>query len=111
MLLPDVATCGYNIRMASVGIRQLKNQLSRYVAMTKRGQRVLVTEHGRVVAELIPPSAQHSDALSGYRRLIAERRVTPASEPGDPLEGLELMRTRLPKGAAAALIAEDRDER
>jgi len=97
--------------MASVGIRQLKNELSRYVAMIKRGERVLVTEHGRVVAELTPPSAPHGDALSGYRRLIAEHRVTQARDAGDPLEGVELLRTRLPKGAAAALISEDRDER
>ncbi len=97
--------------MTSVGIRQLKNQLSRYVAMTKRGERVLVTEHGRVVAELKPPSAPQGDALSGYRRLIAEHRVAQARESGDPLEGVELMRTKLPKGAATALIAEDRDER
>ena len=106
-----MATCSYNQGVASVGIRQLKNQLSRYVAMTKRGERVLVTEHGRVVAELTPPSAHPADSLLGYRRLIAERRVTPARASGDPLEGVELLRSRLPKGAAASLVDEDRDER
>ncbi len=96
--------------MTSVGIRQLKNQLSRYVAMTKRGERVLVTEHGRVVAELVPPAATKGDALAGYRRLIAEHRVAQARESGDPLEGVELLRVRLPKGTAAALVADDRGE-
>ncbi|MBP8274829.1 MAG: hypothetical protein KAY59_10380 [Acidobacteria bacterium] len=34
-----------------------------------------------------------------------------APRSGDPLEGVELLQTRLPKGSAAALVAEDREER
>lgn len=97
--------------MVSVGIRQLKNQLSRYVAMTKLGERVLVTEHGRVVAELTPPATSQVEPLDSYRRLTAEHGITPARETGDPLEGIELLRTRLPRGTAALLIQEDRVDR
>jgi prevent-host-death family protein len=41
--------------MSSVGLRELKNRLSEYVARAKGGEAVSITDRGRVVAELIPP--------------------------------------------------------
>lgn len=38
-----------------VGIRELKNKLSEYIRRVKKGQTVIVTERGNVVAQLIPP--------------------------------------------------------
>ena len=43
--------------MRAVGLRELKNRLSEYVRIASRGERVLVTNHDRVVAELVPPAA------------------------------------------------------
>jgi antitoxin (DNA-binding transcriptional repressor) of toxin-antitoxin stability system len=40
----------------SVGIRELKNRLSDYVRAVRRGDRILVTDRGVVVAELGPPT-------------------------------------------------------
>ncbi|MDQ2883800.1 MAG: type II toxin-antitoxin system prevent-host-death family antitoxin [Actinomycetota bacterium] len=40
--------------MESVGIRELRQHASRYVAMAKAGQRVPVTERGKLVAYLVP---------------------------------------------------------
>ena len=40
-----------------VGIRELKNRLSEYVRVANAGERVLVTDRDRVVAELIAPQA------------------------------------------------------
>jgi len=44
--------------MKSVGIRELKNQLSKYLQLVQRGQSVLVTDRGRGVAELRPLTRQ-----------------------------------------------------
>ncbi|MFV1959208.1 MAG: type II toxin-antitoxin system Phd/YefM family antitoxin, partial [Planctomycetota bacterium] len=41
--------------MRAVGLKELKNRLSEYVRLVSRGERVLVTNHDRVVAELVPP--------------------------------------------------------
>jgi antitoxin (DNA-binding transcriptional repressor) of toxin-antitoxin stability system len=41
--------------METVGIRELKNRLSRYVRQVEAGDVVIVTDRGRVVAELRPP--------------------------------------------------------
>jgi len=42
--------------MKAVAIKELKNQLSRYVREVSAGEVVLVTDRGRVVAELRRPS-------------------------------------------------------
>ena len=41
--------------MKAVGIRELKNRLSQYIRLVRRGETVLVTDRGAVVAELRPP--------------------------------------------------------
>lgn len=95
--------------MTSVGIRSLKNQLSRYVRRVAAGDRVLVTDRGRVVAALVPPPTSEVPAAgSRYRDLVAAGIIRPVLERGDPLAELPIL--RLPRGAAAALINEDRDE-
>src|SRR6185295_9025184 len=50
---PGVATCGYNLVVTSTGIRELKDNLSRYIRRVEAGERVAITAHGRVVAELV----------------------------------------------------------
>lgn len=96
--------------MTSIGIRDLKNHLSRYVRRVEAGERVRVTDRGRVVAELVPPGGGSTAARpSRYQELVARGVVRPALERGDPLAHLPVL--RLPRGTAAGLIAEDRGDR
>ena len=39
----------------SVGVRELKNRLSEYLRMVRRGEEILVTDRGEPVAELRQP--------------------------------------------------------
>src|SRR5918993_710324 len=83
----NVARCSYNCAMTSTGIRELKNHLSRYVRRIERGERIAVTAHGRVVAEIGPPSkVDRPDARTRYDELVAAGIVRPPLEPGDPFE-------------------------
>ena len=41
--------------MTTVGIRELKNQLSRYLAIVKGGKNVLITEHNKIIAQISLP--------------------------------------------------------
>ncbi len=41
--------------METIGIRELKNRLSKYVRKVEAGEVVIVTDRGTVVAELVPP--------------------------------------------------------
>ena len=55
----------------SVGVAELRRNLSRYLRRVERGERLLVTDRNRPVAELGPPPATGA-ALD---RLIVEGRV------------------------------------
>ena len=49
--------------MRSVGIRELKNRLSEFVRAVQAGERVLVTDRGKVVAELREPGSLEDEAV------------------------------------------------
>jgi len=58
--------------MTTVGVAQLRQNLSEYLQRVQRGERLLVTDRNRPVAELGPPPST-GVALD---RLIAEGRAT-----------------------------------
>ena len=69
------------------GVRELRDHLSRYLNVVRDGQEVIVTDHGKAVARLVP-----LDQPRTLDRLIAEGLVTPARSP---------KRTRSARGIAA----------
>ena len=71
--------------MATVGIAELRQNLSTYLSRVERGERLVVTDRNRPVAELGPPPAT-GDALD---RLITEGRVSRPLRRGLP-EQLQL---------------------
>ncbi len=90
--------------MASAGVRELRQNLSRYLERVKGGETIEVTDHGRVVAALVP-RREHEDELSALeargvkitRARLDVRSLGPAPkpEPGRPLpsEVLEELRS------------------
>jgi prevent-host-death family protein len=88
--------------MAKVGVRELRQNLSRYLDRIKSGETLLVTEHGREVARLVPLES------NAYADLAARFGADA------PSERLEQIAGRLdPPGAAAgttdAFLAESRE--
>ena len=93
----------------AAGIRELKDNLSKYVRRVEAGERIAVTAHGRVVAMLVPPEKGiRGRRRSRYDELVEQGIIRPAEESGDPLKGW--VGLGLPKGTAAALIDEDRGD-
>jgi prevent-host-death family protein len=64
----------------TVGVGELRQNLSRYLRRVERGERLVVTDRNRPVAELGPPSV----AGSPLDRLIAEGRVSRPTRRGLP---------------------------
>ena len=96
--------------MISVGIRELKNNLSRYLKRVEAGERIAITDRGRVVAELGKPlSAGESPTKSRLDELIAAGLARPPIKAGALLENLPSF--RFPRGTALAWLDEDRGER
>jgi len=77
--------------MDSVGVRELRQNLSRYLVQVKEGESLLVTERGREVARLVPSGP----ADSPIARLVAERG---ASMPRADLVALAAGSRRSPAG-------------
>ena len=69
--------CYMATRARTVGVRELRQNLSVYLARVKKGQALTVTEHGLAVAELRPVPVS-TDVLG---QLVGEGRVVPARRP------------------------------
>jgi antitoxin (DNA-binding transcriptional repressor) of toxin-antitoxin stability system len=95
--------------MKSVGIRELKNNLSRYLKKVEAGERIAITDRGRVVAELGKPVPSDASGRSRLAELIAAGLARGPLESGDPLA--DLPDIQLPPGTALALLDADRGER
>ena len=65
--------------MRAVGIKVLKNKVSEYVRLAAGGERILVTDRDRVVAELVPPAAGRMDSVDDARlaELVRRGALTP----------------------------------
>ncbi len=61
----------------TVGVRELRQNLSVYLRRVENGESLEVTARGRTVALLSPLNAE----LSTWDRLIAEGKVSPADRP------------------------------
>ena len=56
-----------------VGIRELKNKLSRYLEKVKEGQTLAVTERGKVIAYIFP--AEKSPDYEELIRMVREEKA------------------------------------
>lgn len=86
-----------------VGVRELRQNLSKYLRRVERGERLEVTDHGRPVAVLAPLG----EAASPMERLIAAGRVTAPS--------VDILTLLPPRGRVSTrtseALAEDRADR
>ena len=70
--------------MATVGIRELKNNLSKYVRQAEGGDVVVVTDRGRIVAELRPPAERRTDIHPGLLEMERKGQIRLATKQNDP---------------------------
>ncbi|WP_036097075.1 type II toxin-antitoxin system Phd/YefM family antitoxin [Leptospira weilii] len=62
--------------MKSVGIRDLKNNLSKYLHLVKAGETIVITEHEQVIAEIKKPSEFLEDSKKRlYLYLEEQNRI------------------------------------
>ena len=94
--------------VTSAGIRELKDNLSRYIRRVEAGERIEITAHGRVVAELVQPGAMANRASKRFDELVASGVIRPPLEAGDPTDAWPDI--GLPAGTAAELIDAERGE-
>lgn len=89
-----------------VGVRELRQNLSKYLTRVKAGESLVVTERGEEVAKLVPSpelAGPYAELARRYGATIPTRRLE------DVVAELDL--PEHPAGTADALIAEGRRER
>src|SRR5829696_9130933 len=88
--------------MSEVGVRELRQNLSRYLDRVKAGEALVVTEHGREVARLVPL------ASNAYAEVAARfgADYPPATVPALYLDTSVLGRVLLGEPDAAAILRE-----
>jgi antitoxin (DNA-binding transcriptional repressor) of toxin-antitoxin stability system len=103
-----VVTGDYTVIMKTAGIRELKAHLSSYLREVQRGEVLLVTDDGRVVAEIRSPGTAASADLR-YPRLVRGGAVRLASTPDARGWSTPPARPQ-PRGTAQSLIDAERGE-
>jgi prevent-host-death family protein len=60
------------IGMLTVGVRDLKNQLSQYLQYVKNGEKVIITEHNRIIAEIVVPEKSDGKEFSSIKKKLEQ---------------------------------------
>ena len=97
--------------MRTVGVRELKAHLSRILRELQAGDPILVTDRGRVVAELRRPGSParaESPLDRALGQLAAEGSMRLAEPTPDPYLPSPI---ESPAGTAQSLLTEDRGDR
>lgn len=93
--------------MERIGVRELRQNASRYLALVKTGQTVEINERGNLVALLVPahPSRTARD------RLLAADRLIPASSPTGRVHAPQPVRVAAGEPSNQELLDAEREER
>jgi prevent-host-death family protein len=89
--------------MREIGVRELKQSLSKTLRAVSRGEQVRVTARGRPLADIVPASAAAED--DRLRQLVSAGRVQ-APAAGRPARAPKLVRS---SRSASALVLAERD--
>lgn len=91
--------------MERIGIREMRQNLSRYAQRARGGESFVITDRGHEVAQLVPAST-HASAID---RLVAERDARRGH--GSLLDVLEELSEPIPGPASSEVLDEIRAER
>jgi prevent-host-death family protein len=93
--------------MERIGVRELRQNASRYLALVKAGETVEVTDRGELVALLTPAGASRS----ARERLVAAGRLIPAASPSGRLRSPRPVPIAAGEPTNQELLDDERDER
>lgn len=91
----------------TIGVRELRQHASRYLDLVRGGQRIAVTDRGKLVAYLEPVD----EPRTTYERLVAAGQVRPArGSLRELLAGWEPLQARPGEKTLSGVLQEMRDE-
>ncbi len=88
--------------MITAGVKELKNNLSRYLTRVKKGEEVLITDRGKTFARIVKEDPPHKSIRVALAPLITrgliklpsreinKRKLSPIQVPGKPVSEMVL---------------------
>lgn len=95
----------------TVGVKELKDNLSAYLREVRRGVRILVSDRSVVVAELREPGAAYGSDAAFHPILEEWVRKGLVTLPTRPKMKMPASPLKLPDGTARRLLDEERGDR
>ena len=94
--------------METTTVSQLKTALSAYLRRVKTGEEVLITEHGRPIARLLPIG--NPVTLSVHLQDMEQKGLLKRGEKTLPADFWNLPRPADPQGAVRSAVLSEREE-
>ena len=94
--------------MQTTTVSQLKMSLSVYLSQVKAGEEVIITEHGRPIARLLPLASAAS--LAEHVRDLEAQGLLKRGRKPLPADFWDLPRPMDPHGAVQAAVVRERSE-
>lgn len=91
--------------MNTAGIKEIKNNLSRYLARVKSGEEILITERGRPIARIVKENEKYNSIRNRLNPLIEKGLIT---MPSRPISKNDPPRINAGGKSTAEMVAEDR---
>ena len=96
--------------MQSVGIKEFKTHLARYLRVVREGEILLITDRGNAVAEVAAPSRVAPAAEENLRRMVEQGRLVQAKT-DDPYDWGAYTPPGLGRQEIDLLLEAEREER
>ena len=93
--------------MERIGIRELRQHASTWVARAQNGEIIEIANHGRLVARLVPVD----DADADREALIAGGRLDPADHRGRPFDTATLVERDPAGDSLSEILQQQREDR
>ena len=94
--------------MRTAGVAQLKASLSKYLDAVKAGEEVIVTEHGKAIARVVPYT-RSGPTPAEYEEMIQAGILRPPKQRLGP-DFWDLPRAKDPEGWVLKYLLEEREE-
>ena len=91
--------------MNTVGIKEIKNNLSRYLSRVKSGEEILITERGKPIARIIRENEKNNTIRQALAPLIEQGLV---AMPSQPINRASPIRIKSTGKSTSEMVAEDR---
>lgn len=91
--------------MVKVGVKEMKNNLSRFLSRVKQGEEIVITERGKPIARIVKESEARNAVYAALYELVEKGSVT---LPSKSLEAATPKPIKTIGKAVSEMVVEDR---